>query len=851
MIKKVFVGISLTLTLIAIFTTVVFAWFTMAEYIKPNISGDSVTGYFKDGDGSPEDPYIIESPTHVYNLAWLQYIGLLNQETTDSEGNPIITQYYFKISDEIDVIDMDGVVIPPIGTRDKPFVGHFDGNGKCISNLTVSNYLADGENEFGIEKRPLSVTTIEEDVSIVGFFGVVGALDEETKAKLADDSQIENIKEKVNAVYDLFLDNLTVRTETDRSLIGLLAGYVNGSVTNVGIGESSIDIGENTTPLTADDVFNMQLTISAYSLIGKYDNLNVVWEDKPTGGSGGGSDVGGSGSGWGGSVNMLELRKRVAYITGAAGLTGSVQNYYVDAFGYKGWFSSKSQYYINYTSRSNVAYFMEGTVMPLSIDQSIFDSTEETYKPTNLLTIDYYRDNLGLNKEPVLSMNSGFLVGGGTKTNSSSTATYIQFVPEYPRGYLASYGYGVYKSLSEALVQRGSFPENDNNFVMHMLTVDVNGNTYVIQDKYNTTEGGANISGTYFSKNSSKFSFASYNSSTLNFQKYYKEDAEGNDTGVRTAFVNANAGEPLIQGISFNKSIKGSPASSSSNTMDLSVLETTTADVTLLGSERAGYELISGAINFSLFEEGISTTVLGTYRYDENYNSSNGQNSQGLYTLFHISRNDNNEITQVTIIRTIHERLNPKPGEERYVYNMSAGDAGSGYKKVFDTSTMNLLSEANALYYFEIPLNAGDYAIGATTSTADHPGAYLLYLDIGANGNRAPDGGNEGTTTVPSHKMIAVTFVDSAAIANKTTENYSVVTFEVNINEGVTAHGGLSMSFNRTSPTQLIYSQDDPSSAFTVTMVKDDAQLSVEKVQNMLIADLQKKRYFRRKDVAI
>ena len=182
---------------------------------------------------------------------------------------------------------------------------------------------------------------------------------------------------------------------------------------------------------------------------------------------------------------------------------------------------------------------------------------------------------------------------------------------------------------------------------------------------------------------------------------------------------------------------------------------------------------------------------------------------------------------------------------------MDPANVQDDYELVFDFDKMSVLTETGAAYYFEIPLNKGDYAIGNITADSSKKGAHLLYLDIGANGAASDSGGDDGPTVVPAHKMTAVTFVDSAAIANKTTENYSVVTFEVNINEGVTAHGGLSMSFNRTSPTQLIYSQDDPSSAFIVTMVKDDAQLSVEKVQNMLIADLQKKRYFRRKDVAI
>ena len=56
----------------------------------------------------------------------------------------------------------------------------------------------------------------------------------------------------------------------------------------------------------------------------------------------------------------------------------------------------------------------------------------------------------------------------------------------------------------------------------------------------------------------------------------------------------------------------------------------------------------------------------------------------------------------------------------------------------------------NAVYYFEIPVNVGEYALGSA-STGD--GAYLMYLDIGANGDS--DGSEEAYT------MDKVRFVNS------------------------------------------------------------------------------------------
>ena len=120
------------------------AWFSPSADIGNNggtkdlpIDGSTISSYFAYGDGQPyqEDengkiihqPYGIKIQRHLYNLAWLQYLGMFNFDTT---------QQYFELADNV---DMDGWIIPPIGTEDKPFLGHFDGKGYVISNLKVSN----------------------------------------------------------------------------------------------------------------------------------------------------------------------------------------------------------------------------------------------------------------------------------------------------------------------------------------------------------------------------------------------------------------------------------------------------------------------------------------------------------------------------------------------------------------------------------------------------------------------------------------------------------------------------------------------------------------------------------------
>ena len=57
-----------------------FSWFIRPlNFTMPgDIGGSTEVSYFESGDGSSEKPYVISSPVHLYNLAWLQYLGYFN-----------------------------------------------------------------------------------------------------------------------------------------------------------------------------------------------------------------------------------------------------------------------------------------------------------------------------------------------------------------------------------------------------------------------------------------------------------------------------------------------------------------------------------------------------------------------------------------------------------------------------------------------------------------------------------------------------------------------------------------------------------------------------------------------------
>lgn len=135
------------------------------------------------------------------------------------------------------------------------------------------------------------------------------------------------------------------------------------------------------------------------------------------------------------------------------------------------------------------------------------------------------------------------------------------------------------------------------------------------------------------------------------------------------------------------------------------------------------YEVPKGSINFKLKKQGYITFFAGTY------NSS--QVNLNFFSLNHVTRSGGSitGIKQITEIYT-----NNAEGGEPYVYKYSDNTYSPGTRgtSVFNLSTI-LSGNApvvNMLYYFEVPVNSGEYAMGVAGSTQ---GAYMMYLDLGAN----------------------------------------------------------------------------------------------------------------------
>ena len=357
--------ISIIGTIIIIITTIVstFAWFISYSQVDPDVTGYSAAAYFASGDGLTEETaYEITSPRHLYNLAWLQYLGKFNT-ATDGVLNK---QYYFKITKDI---DMTGYAIPPIGTEKNPFVGFLNGNNKVISNVNIYNNLNN------IPVHPTVVDKIE-DCNIMGLFGIIGNYN----------SMYANYA-KTNLVQQIYTNNLSVTSSLTSTKIGLFAGYVAGGaeISTIGVHYSSLHLASGSTPYTGN-------SLSRYALIGDYDDKSISWVDKPS-----------DGTGFGSSFDIAKLFNRLTYIK---------QNKYS---------STPSSHLPNMDSSSDLA-LASNEFIPLTIrnkvDENAYTGSEAVEIPS--------KENIGyfLGNQNKLSKKQITFTTLNSSTDSSGKITY-------------------------------------------------------------------------------------------------------------------------------------------------------------------------------------------------------------------------------------------------------------------------------------------------------------------------------------------------------------------------------------------------------------------------------------------
>ena len=766
-----------------------YAWYSSSvkfEFNK-NFSGTTDVAYFAGGDGSIGNPYIINNRYHIYNLAWLQYLGYFNLGSPVNNGR---AQNYFKITANI---NMQGLAIPPIGTEKYKFIGNIEGNGYAVSNLVVSNDI----NSLTV--RPSTINSVD-DCSIVGFFGVIGAsateltqMQTDGKTAIIDGNAVPVVVENTadaptatagqaaNLIYkkaisaqDFYLDKINVVSTTSKTLIGIAAGYVAGNLQNVGVYQSAVSV-EGTakglaTPLT-DGGTAYGTIVSRYSIVGDYDEKNVTWDSLPSG-------AGGHGPGFGDSIDMRTLARRINYMMAATTTSTVTKNdvesydkiasyyegstvvnsyFYNSGYNFLGGIRSRSDNYMfRYNSEKNLTAELFGgtyttdkgtitkyTILPISVNMGL-DSDEEV-KTEDIKGKDLYNIptasqpfNISSTKktpQPKWALNKEYNSKASEIPTTSNTGYIIGVSKNKTDG--TSGGILVNSRLrSETLNIKKAFKDNDySNNKFALLYYDYAAKKFkYIKDKYNTVGGnyagpdGETIDLSGFADDAKKHYYDMRDNA--NFQRY----------------MGIGDGNNNIYGLTFNKDSGFLPP------------DFKTEKESAIKVKHNGKEYIAGGINFNVSNNGkggVITAVVGTYAASGNQNS---------FSLYKVDYNEDKTIKSVVKVKKIE-----KAGTAVYDDAWYCKSAGVGPL------------EANKAYYIEIPVDDGDYIIGLGEKNQQALG-YLMYLDIGANG-----GSGDGTT--PVHYIKTVNFVNEAPSGTDPLifAEYEVVVFFLDEPKGGTA----------------------------------------------------------------
>ena len=721
------------------------AWLSgsSTEVNVTTFEGGVISQYFHCGTGTENDPYVITRPVHIYNMTqlYLELDGFAEENNYfqlgyDLEENGTLEVYSY--GDDGKIIEDSYSTslnmnyyseLDPIGDADNPFGGTFDGSTLTIENVHISG---DGYSD-------------------IGFFGYI-----------SEDAVIK----------DLYLDNIEIDVtgavvdqddaHDENAYVGYIAGHV-----------------ENANCVTGTYVNNCNITGSSclikndWGYYGYCDNAGTL-EDFL-------GRVGEEEAAWGGSVNMQKMYNRLYAIAGQATAnssyafekemvtrpngttferdktTGYAYTYrsqtegsfvftrYNQANGPRSDYmyisggtryspirqttTSKSGYYISYNGHylgvngTNIVDHQDGwefsnNLLSITIDGvkyylthnvTLSSTTQETWtKNGNRL---YYSGSGWFSSSYYLTYSNGWTTTT-SRTNLTWTTTTIETITESSDG-------ADYMDYSGTNVSY--FPLNTE---ADSYAVSGKNTGYVIGGSEDKT-----TSGTYPDK-----------TGDIRVSKYSTGDISNSYSGgtLTTVYtINANNRTEEINADNYEKYLESKDDFLSMITdgniyglhfmsANISQNHLVTADYAKInGEEKYNYEMPSSSIDFNLLERGFINFFAGTY-----FNNNNS-----FFSLHHIERDENEHITSIKEIAEIYESSDEtKDFIYKYSDNSYTATLTSDYSLAFSTTRIKRQSRAiteDAVYYFEIPVNSGEYALGSVDGGT---GCYLMYLDIASNG---------------------------------------------------------------------------------------------------------------------
>lgn len=831
--KRIFRSLAALLIIAISFSAISFAWLAGGKYLNfpSSFGGSAVSAYFAGGDGSEKNPFIIKNSVHLYNLAWLQYLGYFNQREDFNNGRD---QTYFALGSNV---DMKGRAIPPIGTEQYPFIGNFDGKGFTVKKLTVSNKRGTGDLVYAPTNANFSSTNDmlchvngdNSEVEIVGMFGVTGDYNGYFK-KYEDNGH--KVDGTVASVGNFYVDKIHVRSNSAKTLAGLAAGYIGGNFSNVGVYRGDLNFAANA---QANGVAGSGI-LSKYSLVGAYNEDLITWDDNVAG-----ADP------WGGSIDMKSLFTRLQGFK-------STPTSYVDT-SFNDTTSGNIRYYDEKKGSVYIVNSGTGTGSDSNKDNLIRlyggkiemkyatadDATNEGFfisTGTQYLTL----NNLGITGARQYTTNSDYAVTWFYDSEEKSLYTYANGNQKTGNKFFINMTGGGLIELSAT--QTGKWERDGNRFYANVQVVYPNkvyNYTYYLAILYNQWRGNTNQTNLTITPSNGTMRYYSTqytysgkldNGTIRNFATYIPLLTDENDnvidrntgyiaSGSTTLESNYVTGDirvrydsisslskSLVNGSSYGAgdSIKiytrtaksedfvyftdayGSATNGKALNLvkyenakkkfddlfvdssgkpvtevygmhfmsaPISINNVYTAEYALINGEEYyldedngkdnRIQMVANAIDFSAKAKGYINFFSGTY-----YNGSD----KNFFSLHEVKRNGNN-IEEIKSISQIYSHKTDSKADYIYLYDdgtYSGAYSTENYDLAFDVDwIINPEINLNSVYYFEIPVNKGEYALGSA-STGD--GAYLMYLDIGANGTGDGDGPDETPYTMDKVRFV-------------------------------------------------------------------------------------------------
>ena len=722
-----------------------FAWLAVATTNLDigNLNGGVISQYFDSGTGTEQDPYVITRPVHLYNLTELydKYEGFAEEDNYFRLGKDLDNTgelkfynyddygvYQETYSDSLNMSFYEN--FRPIGSEDKPFGGNFDGSNLTIDNLNISG----------------------SGVSDIGVFGYVTS---EAKIK------------------DLYIDNLDIDITDaianahdihNNAYVGYIAGHVDNarSFTNTYVNNCNIS-------------GNSVLTKNDWGYYGHCENAATIEEFIMR--------ANGENAGWGGSVNMQKMYDRLYDIAGQSttnnnyafekDIVTKIDNTTFERDSLTGYaYTYRSQkegsfVFTRYSAqngpRSNYMYLNGGT--------RYHQYRQAETQVTNGYKISYNNHYLGVSGTTISDHDDAWEFSNNllsiyinnvqyylTHNLTLSTTTQETWTRNGNRLYYTTGGIFGIGGTSHYLIYNNGWTTTTTrtnltwaNATYTKIVENSSGSDYMDYTGTNVTyfplitnpdsyEVARKNTG-YVIGGSEDNTTSAYPDKTgdIRVSKYATSDinrsySNGNLTNVYT--INSNLQTTTINANDYIKYEESKAEFLDSITSgniyglhfmpaNININHLVTADYTLInGEEKTNYKMPASSIDFNVMEKGFINFFAGTY--------FSGNNS--FFSLHHIERDENNEITSIKEISEIYKSSDDtKDYIYKYANNSYTETLTSDYSLIFSTNRIKRQSSVttNAVYYFEIPVNAGEFALG---SVSGGTGAYLMYLDIATNG---------------------------------------------------------------------------------------------------------------------